>query len=86
MLAARFDRLGESQDIDQAVQILEQAIASTMEENIRRPGYVNSLANALKVRFELTKSSDDITRAITAMEDTIASTPAPSPISCSLSQ
>ena len=74
-LQERFLRTGSKDDLDRAIMMEEQAIASTPDDHPVRAGYLNNLGNVLQSRFERTGSMDDLDRAITTIEQAVSSTP-----------
>jgi tetratricopeptide (TPR) repeat protein len=74
-LQERFLRTGSKDDLDRAITMEEEAIASTPDDHSVRAGYLNNLGNVLQRRFELTGSMNDLDRAITTIEQAISSTP-----------
>ena len=62
-------------DLDRAITMNEQAVASTPDDHPDRAGRLNNLGIALQSRFERTGSMDDLDRAITTNEQAVASTP-----------
>ena len=71
----RFEQDGIVDDLDRAITMREQAIASTPDDHPDRVWWLNNMGVTLQSRFERTESMDDLERAISMKEQAVASTP-----------
>ncbi|KAF8534365.1 CHAT domain-containing protein [Trichophaea hybrida] len=75
MLATRYDRIGNLEDLQKAITFLELAVAATPLDHPNRAGRLNNLGNMLRSRFERTGDFDDLQQAILQGEEAVAATP-----------
>ena len=73
-LVTRFDRIGATNDIDDAIARNEQALNLTQKPHPNYSKYLNNLGNALQARSQKTQSMDDLNRAIDLEREAVAST------------
>ena len=53
MYLDRYERAGDAADLERAAALAEVAVESTSPGDDERPGFLNNLANALRIRFKL---------------------------------
>ncbi|KAJ3536759.1 hypothetical protein NMY22_g5891 [Coprinellus aureogranulatus] len=74
-LVDRFEKIGNLDDIAEAIAILQDAIELTPEGHLFMPGLLTNLGNAFIRRFERTGDLSDINEAISLQERAIERTP-----------
>lgn len=75
VLQTRYDQLGELEDLDHAIDVIQRAVDLAAEEDLKLPDWLNNLGIALQSRFERTGSLRDLARAVDAMENAVKLTP-----------
>jgi hypothetical protein len=71
----RFELIGHSADLDEAITVGRDAVAATPADHLNRPMYLSNLSLALRVRFESTGQLTDLEEAITVGGEAVAATP-----------
>ncbi|KAI0027844.1 CHAT domain-containing protein, partial [Vararia minispora EC-137] len=74
-LRTRFERLGNVNDLQDAVRVLRQAVNLTPDGHIYKPGRFSTLGNALEARFDRLGGLDDLEQAIIAKRQAVHLTP-----------
>jgi tetratricopeptide (TPR) repeat protein/CHAT domain-containing protein len=75
MLRLRFKRTGAMDDLNRAVEIVDQAVRATPLDHPDRAGQLSSLGNLLGRRFERTGAMDDLNRAVEVADQAVSATP-----------
>ncbi|CUS11434.1 unnamed protein product, partial [Tuber aestivum] len=78
-LLARFERIGDLDDLQRAINHNEEALATTPLDHPDRAGRDNSLGIKLLIRFERKNDIGDLRRAIEHSEAGLAATPSDHP-------
>jgi hypothetical protein len=71
----RFELIGHSADLDEAITVGPDAVAAAPADHLNRPMYLSNLSLALRVRFESTGQLTDLEEAITVGGEAVAATP-----------
>ncbi|KAJ7797368.1 hypothetical protein B0H13DRAFT_2506787 [Mycena leptocephala] len=74
-LNARFERLGNLEDLNKSISITEHALRFISDGHINKSGVLNNLGSALFYRFERLGDLDNLNRSISIVEDAIHHTP-----------
>ena len=74
-LARRFERIGELDDLEAAIQACREAVDIITPEHPDRAAYLNTLGGALRMRFERTRELADLNAAIRASSEAVDATP-----------
>jgi hypothetical protein len=75
MLSSRFQQTGDSDDLQQAILQVEQAVAVTPMDHPHRATWLNSLRIILYLRFKRTGDSSGLQRAILEIKEAAAAFP-----------
>jgi len=75
LLGSRYERTREIIDLEEAIQVARQAVASTPEDHSNLASYLNNLGNWLGSRYERTRDMTDLEEAIQIARQAVASTP-----------
>ncbi|PWH18343.1 MAG: hypothetical protein DDG60_00695, partial [Anaerolineae bacterium] len=67
------------EDLEEAIRVLRQAVASTPPDSPDRPSRLNNLGNGLRDRYGRTGRLEDLEEAIRVLRQAVASTPPDSP-------
>ncbi|KAK6356077.1 hypothetical protein TWF718_000451 [Orbilia javanica] len=70
----RFERLGNQEDLEKAIEIAQRAIAATPEDSPDLAGYLNNLSKCYSSRFERLGNQEDLEKAIEAAQKAISTT------------
>ncbi|KAJ7799593.1 hypothetical protein B0H14DRAFT_3787655 [Mycena olivaceomarginata] len=74
-LRCHFERLGSLLDINQSVEMLEDAVQLTPDGHPDKPSRLNNLGNSLSRRFERLGDLSDINKSVLMFEDAVKLTP-----------
>ena len=75
---ARFERIGQQADLDQAITLLTEAVDAPADHP-NRPGMLSNLGITLRARFERTGQLADLDQAITTAREALDATPIDQP-------
>lgn len=78
-LSARFAQAGELQDLHEAIEAAEAAVAATPEDHEHRPTMLVNLSTYLSNRFDRTRDGADLDAVIEARKEALAVTPLDDP-------
>ncbi len=68
---AAIEQLGELEDLEQAIQVIQQATHLTPDGHAAKPGYLNSLGISLQIRFERLGELEDLEHAVQVLQQAI---------------
>jgi len=74
-LLGQYQRTGEVDQLNNAIDVMRQALAQTAEDDARAPIFLSNLANALFLRFQLTGKTADLDEAIDLIQRALAALP-----------
>ncbi len=69
------ERSGELEDLEQAIQLKQQAVTLTPDGHADKPTHLNNLGNALQRRFERSGELEDLEQAIQVNQQAVNLTP-----------
>jgi len=75
MLGKQYERTGDIVNLEEAIQIARQAVASTLKNHSYLAMYLNNLSNILEDRYERTGDIAHFEEAIQVARQAVASTP-----------
>ncbi|KAI0594107.1 CHAT domain-containing protein [Biscogniauxia sp. FL1348] len=75
LLARKFERFGNLDDLEEAILLTENALDITPAHHPDRAARLNNLGNWLGVQFEQTGAMDHLKRAISKSEEAVQTTP-----------
>jgi hypothetical protein len=78
-LLARFERTGNPDDLDQAINTSQAAVDASRVHDPERPRYLSNFGGALHARFERSADLADLDAAVGAVSDAVNATPADHP-------
>ncbi len=72
---ALFERSGELEDLEQAIQVNQQAVTLTPDGHAGKPMYLSNLGITLQSRFERSGELEDLEQAIQVNQQAVTLTP-----------
>ncbi len=72
---SRFERSGELEDLEQAIQVNQQAVNLTPDGHADKPRRLNNLGGALQSRFKRSGEWEDLEQAIQLNQQAVNLTP-----------
>jgi hypothetical protein len=67
-LHSRFEQMGSTDNLNKAIETIEQAVLLTPDDHVHRPMYLYNWGNGLRSWFNQTGSIDDLNQAMNMNE------------------